>query len=223
MSNKSWIQRWEHGETGFHQAVINDYLKKHWKRLNVLPKSTVFIPLCGKTLDILWLAQQNLQILGVEISDIAIKAFFEENSLAYKMTPSTRFDIYESENIKLLCGDFFALRPEDFPDDTNVFDRASLIALQPELRKKYAEHLIQLMPKTARILLICMEYQQSEMDGPPFSVSHAELMQLYSSTFHLELIESVNILDANPRFIARGLSSLTEKVYLMTKRLKYQR
>ncbi len=218
MDNNSWIQRWKNGETGFHQAVVNDYLIKHWNKLNVPPKSTVFIPLCGKTLDILWLAQQNLQVIGVEISDIAIKAFFEENSLTYKMMPSAKFDIYESENIKLLCGDFFALSTDDFPDKIHVFDRASLIALQPKLRKKYAEHLIQLLPRTARILLICMEYPQSEMDGPPFSVSHEELKQLYNNAFHIELIKSVDILTDNPRFIARGLSTLTEKVYQMTKR-----
>ncbi len=69
MDNNDWLQRWENAKTEFHQPEVNEYLIKHWDRL---AGSTVFIPLCGKTLDILWLANKGLRVIGIEISDIAI-------------------------------------------------------------------------------------------------------------------------------------------------------
>ena len=215
MVNKTWIQRWEDGETGFHQSSVNSYLTKHWPKLNAPAHSTVFIPLCGKTLDILWLAKQNLNIIGIELSEIAIKAFFEENSLTYKTSSTAKFKVYESENIKLICGDFFDLTSEDFPDNTNIFDRAALIALPPEMRNKYAAHLIHILPKSSKTLLICMEYDQKEMSGPPYSVTPEELKQLYGKTYQIEAIQSEDIMEDEPRFKARGLSKLEEKVYLL--------
>ena len=212
MNNSDWLQRWKNAETGFHQPVVNEYLIKYWDRL---AGSTVFIPLCGKTLDILWLANKGLQVIGIEISDIAIKEFFAENTLSYHKTTTRGFDIYESGNIKLICGDFFDLRPADFPAETNVFDRASLIALPPDVRKKYAQHLIEIMPNNTSVLLVCMNYAQNEMNGPPFSVSDEELQQLYRDSFQLTLLQSEEILENEPRFKARGLSKLEEKVYLL--------
>ena len=212
-----WHERWENGEIGFHQSDFNPYLLKHWGDLNVPKGSKVFVPLAGKSNDMFWLSQQGYKVVGVELSSIAVKAFFADNELPYDVRPEGDYDLYYSENIEVLCGDFFALTPLMLAGTEAVFDRASLIAMPPELRIKYRDKMKEILPAGCKILLICMQYPQEQMSGPPFSVHKDEVFELYQSGFNVDEIESIDVLSENERFKSRGLTGMHECIYKIEK------
>lgn len=218
MKRDFWIERWERGQTGFHQDRVHGYLTRHWARMNAEAGSSVFVPLCGKSKDMLWLAEQGYQVLGVELSPIAVDAFFRDNDLPYEPSVHGSFKVSRGASISLWCGDLFDLARDDVEGITCVYDRASLVALPPETRRRYAQHLVELLPRGARVLLITFEYPQHEMQGPPFSVSSEEVAELYQGAFEIEPLEEVDMLAESHSLRARGLSELVEKSYLMTKR-----
>jgi len=203
-----WIKRWEKNEIGFHRNEINPFLKKFGEKL-LDPGKNVVVPLCGKSLDLLWIARKSARVTGIELSSIAIECFFLENELDFKKEKY----FYSSDNITILEQDLFAIDPEELKHTNLVFDRASLIALPPELRKKYAEFIIGLNPE--KILLITLDYNQNEMNGPPFSVSDEEVNTLYGQSYNIKLLESVNNLEREPRFREKGMTSLFEKCFLL--------
>jgi thiopurine S-methyltransferase len=175
------------------------------------------VTLCGKSLDMLWLQEQGYRVVGVEISQLAVEAFFGENDLQPEITTSGKFQRYDADNITLLCGDFFNLARADIGDTAAVYDRASLIALPPEMRRRYAEYLTNLLPPGINVLLITLEYPQHQMEGPPFSVQESEVHDLYDSNFQVTRLESVDVLADNPNFTERGLTELIERTFLLTR------
>ena len=218
MQHDFWLDRWQEGLIGFHQERINDYLTRHFSRTNAQMGGTVLVTLCGKSLDMLWLHEQGFRVVGVELSPLAVEAFFSENKLQPTITSHGKFQRYDADNITLLCGDFFELTIADIGDITAVYDRASLIALPLEMRPSYADHLTRLLPRGKKVLLITMEYPQEQMQGPPFAVQESEIRELYANNFEIEHLESIDILADNPRFKERGLSELTERTYLLTRK-----
>lgn len=218
MQKDFWIERWQQQQIGFHQAEINRYLLKYWDTVRQKNHNAkVFVPLCGKSTDMLWLQQQGHPVFGVEFSEVAINDFFDENKLAPEKTKQENFEVYKTENLNILCGDFFHLQQDEVKDCQLVYDRASLVALPEALRSNYADHLTRILPETVRILLITMEYPQTEMQGPPFSVSENEVNQLFGDNFQISKLETFDIYQENPRFQERGLTSLLEKVFLLVR------
>ncbi len=216
MNTDYWLESWKQNKIGFHQHEINGHLSSFWKQLNAEDQSQVFLPLCGKSLDLLWLRQQGHHVLGIEISAIAILDFFVENNLTFNSRYQNDLQIWESEHLTILQDDFFNLTAHQLLDVAGVFDRAALVALPISLRQKYAQHLKNILSEKAKILLIAFEYDQSKMDGPPFAVHEAEIHELYGDRYEIKLLLSQDALDNYPSFRSRGLSCLTEKVYLLT-------
>ena len=214
MQQEFWLSRWRQNNTGFHQDQVNPSLKKFLPKLNLRKGDRVFVPLCGKSKDMLWLQEQGYAVLGVEVSPIAIEAFFKENGLKPNRKTQGRFTIWQSGSIQILCGDFFDLAATDMNGVTAVYDRASLIAFPPAMRQRYAAHLASLMPAKTRMLLITMEYPQAQMNGPPFSVDEQELRALYQGLYEIRELEKNDILEQEPRFKEKGLAQLVEKTYL---------
>ncbi len=214
--NDYWIERWKREDTGFHQNEINPYLRRYCQELHLPCGSEVFVPLCGKSRDMLWLREQEHSVLGVELSRIAVQAFFEENAYSPSHVTGKKFDQWEADGIRILCGDFFDLRKDDLAKVSAVYDRASLIALPPETRAHYASHLLGILPPGTQILLITFDYPQPEMPGPPFAVSPAEVETLYRERAEVRLLAQVDVLEQNPRFQERGLSRLQESIFLLT-------
>jgi len=213
MQTEFWLERWQNNEIGFHQTEVNVHLQEFWGRLRVPTGGTVFVPLCGRTRDMLWLRARGFRILGVELSPLAVRDFFAENRLDVQVTARPPFDRWEADGITLLRGDFFELTAEDMQDVAGVYDRASLIALPQEMRERYVAKLDTILPPQVETLLVAMEYRQSEMPGPPFSVSENELRSLYERRCFVEHLCTKDILDENPRFRARGLTRLVEMVF----------
>jgi thiopurine S-methyltransferase len=215
MKKDFWLERWEREEIGFHQDEINPYLRLYWPELHVARDSVVFVPLCGKSRDMWWLREQGHRVLGVELSAIAVQAFFEENGYAPQHDLHGRFHRCEADDIRILCGDFFDLDKEDLANVSAVYDRASLIALPPEMRERYVRHLVNILPPATQILLVTVDYPQPEMQGPPFSVTSAEVEALYREHAGVRLLEQADVLAQNPRFRERGLSRLRENIFLL--------
>jgi thiopurine S-methyltransferase len=216
MDKEFWLQRWEKEEIGFHQDEINPYLLHYWQELVPDRNGKVFVPLCGKSRDMLWLRKQGHPVLGVELSAIAVRAFFEENGYSPRHSVSEGFEHCEADGIHILCGDFFDLGKNDLAEVKVVYDRASLVALPPEMRERYARHLAAILPPATQILLLTFDYRQSEMPGPPFAVSAGEVESLYGSLAEIRLLAQHDTLADNPRFKARGLSRLHENIFLLT-------
>ncbi|MHB8453574.1 MAG: thiopurine S-methyltransferase [Acidiferrobacterales bacterium] len=208
-----WLERWQNNEIGFHQAEVNLHLQDHWPRLRAPSGGTVFVPLCGKTRDMLWLRAQGYGILGVELSPIAVRDFFAENRLNVQVTASPPFDRWEADGVTLLRGDFFDLTSADMTSVVGVYDRASIIALPPQMRERYVSRLADILPAGVETLLVSMEYPQHEMAGPPFSVSEDAVRELYERQYIVEHLYSKDILNENPNFRRRGLTRLSEQIF----------
>ncbi|KTC63401.1 thiopurine S-methyltransferase, partial [Pseudomonas fluorescens ABAC62] len=138
----------------------------------------VLVPLCGKSLDLMWLASQGYRVLGVELSEQAVEAFFSEQNLTPRITREGAFSVYRADAIEVWCGDFFSLEPRDLTDCTALYDRAAMIALPPLMRARYAEHLNALLRPGCQGLLITLDYDQTQKAGPPFAVTDEEVKVL---------------------------------------------
>lgn len=218
MKKEFWLERWEREEIGFHENEVNTYLTQFWQESHFAPGSTVFVPMCGKSVDMHWLAEQGHQVVGVELSEIAAKTFFSEHGYSENYVRNGNFGQYSANGIHILCGDYFDLSREDLSAVSAIYDRASMVALPPELRRKYVSHLVKILPAESKILLVTFDYPQAEMQGPPFAVSSEEIETLYSEHADIKLLTQVDILAENPRFQKRGLTRLQESVYLLTLR-----
>jgi thiopurine S-methyltransferase len=213
IDNQHWLDRWKENRIGFHEATVNRYLTTCLPQLALPAGASVFVPLCGKAQDIAWLAQHGYEVIGIELSQLAIEAFFEENSLEFERSESDRFVVYKSGKICLLQGDFFDLSSSDLSACSLIYDRAALIALELPDRPRYYEHMLSITPPASNMLLITLEYDQSEMLGPPFSVPSEEVYQYYAEAFSVNLLESHDIIDERPRWRKVGLSALWESVF----------
>jgi thiopurine S-methyltransferase len=218
MKKEFWLERWMRKEIGFHQDEINPYLRRYWQELPAALSGETFVPLCGKSQDMLWLRQQGCKVLGVELSDIAVRDFFEENGLAPTQVRNGKFEYSEADGIRILCGDFFDLNKDDLARVGAVYDRASLVALPPEMRERYARHLVEMLPPATQILLVTFDYPQAEMQGPPFAVSVHEVEALYGKYAEIRLLAQEDVLEQNPRFKQRGMSRMQENIFLLTLR-----
>lgn len=218
MEPSFWHERWARAEIGFHQQHINVHLQQFWTQLQLPPGQRVFVPLCGKSCDLLWLAGEGYPVTGVEISPIAVEAFFAENRLSPRRWREGAFEYWEADEIRILLGDFFSLEPRHLTDCVGIYDRASLIALPPALRVRYADKLGLVSPCAIHLLLVTMEYDQTVLAGPPFAVSETEVRALYEPAHTVELLYTRNALEQESRWRERGLTWLVEKVYRLTRR-----
>jgi len=213
MDTEFWLERWRQGQTGFHMKKATPLLAKYWPALGVPRGGRVLVPLCGKSLDMIWLAGQGHRVLGVELSSLAVEQFFAENRLAPTVSAAPAGTLYRAGDIEILCGDIFALGQADFAECVGAYDRAALVALPPPMRERYVRHVYGQLPAACRALLLALEYDQNEMAGPPFAVLEEEVRTLYASWASVSVIDRRGILDKEPSFVARGLTRLDTVVY----------
>ena len=216
MQQEFWHERWQLNQIGFHSQEINCHLQGNWPTLNIAAGSRVFVPLCGKSNDMLWLLAQGYEVIGVELSPLAVQAFFAENSLSAMTRQQGKFSVSETDDLQIYCGDFFDLTSNDLAGVSAVYDRASLVALPPEMRAAYALHMQHLLKPGTKMLLVAFDYPQQEMQGPPFSVQISEVQAIYRSWCDVGLLYTEDILDREPQFRDKGVSRMHEQVYAMT-------
>lgn len=217
-TNHYWLERWVNDEIAFHQEEVNAHLMHYWQTLAIDADCGVFVPLCGKSGDMIWLRERGHSVSGVELSPVAVQAFFDEREIVPQQTNTDRFVQLDAEGVRIYCGDFFDLNKSDLANTCAVFDRAALIALPPAVRQRYVQHMLDVLPSGTKILLVTIDYPQDEMAGPPFAVSVDEVESLYQSAADIHLLSQQDILAEHTRFRERGISQLQEFVFLCTVR-----
>jgi len=210
-----WELRWQEGRIGFHLPEVNSYLLRYSDKLLTQNLESVFVPLCGKTLDLTWLAGRTKKVVGIELVHKAVKDFFKENKLTHSIQQSGKLNLFSSDTIVLFQGDFFDLNKEQTASFDAIYDRGSIVALDQPERERYVNHLMSFLEPGGRILLITLEYDQNQMTGPPFSVPADEIERLYALYGELELLETSDILDE--RFRKNGLDGMLERVFQFIK------
>lgn len=214
--NELWQQSWRDRQIDFHQKTTNAHLVRFWSGLGLAPGARIFVPLCGKSLDLLWLAKQGHSVVGVELSPLAARAFFRENRLQPRRRPCGQFTLWEHGRISILCGDFFALTAADLGEIAAVFDRAALTALPDDLRAPYLAHLRRIVPAACKIMLLTTEEPEAwESAGQPFEVA-AEITTLYADAFAIELRHVESSYEADPDPSITEAVRIEQKVYLLT-------
>lgn len=184
MEANFWHARWESNEIGFHEQEVNPWLLAHWIELQLKQGSRVFVPLCGKSKDIAWLRNQGYSVLGAELSEIAVVQLFEEMELQAQVTQAGTGKWFRADGIDIYVGDIFDLREEMIAAVDAVYDRAALVALPAEMRQKYAWHISKLTDFAPQ-LVVCFDYDQSAMPGPPFAVLAQDIESYYSSDYNI--------------------------------------
>lgn len=212
-----WLARWQDNKIGWHVDVVNQSLVDYLELLELEPGDNVFLPLCGKSIDLIYLSEMGYSVIGVELSPVGVVQFFVDNNLQYTVSEVDGFSLYQSERIKIYCGDYFNLNAGHLLRVSAVFDRASLIALDLDLREKYTVHLTAIIPFDARILLLTLIYPQHQMSGPPFSVSNSEVESLFSSAFKYRQLHCFNDIENEPKFLRAGVDYVENAAYLLQK------
>ncbi len=197
MDSAFWLRAWQNNGIRFHQTQPNNNLVAYYQTLNVPAGGRWFIPLCGKTLDIAWLVAQGFEVVGIELSQQAVEQLFEALGVTPVISQHGALALYECDAISIWQGDFFDLSARQLGRVDAVFDRASLVALPEPMRIQYSQHLRQITAQ-AQQLLVCFEYDQTQMQGPPFSISGEEVAAHYQAHFLLEHLDSHAARPAEP-------------------------
>ncbi len=238
MNPEFWQKRWQEKRIGFNQPEVNPLLIKYWTELNLLAGSRIFVPLCGKSIDMVWLAAQGHDVVGVELVESAAQAFFAEQNIqptVSQHTENSAIKCYQGQlpnqiskqpsqqTVTLWVADIFALTATDIGPIDAVYDKAALIALPADMRTKYSEQIRQLSGNVSKVdsvdscdnkaapqLLITLNYDQSKKDGPPFSINGEQLEQYYSNHYQIcELASESSSIGSAPDL------TVTEHIWLL--------
>ena len=218
MEPSFWHERWAEGRIGFHRDDVNDALDRWWGAIECSSDQSVLVPLCGKSVDLWWLREKGHSVFGVELSPIAVQQFWSESNREPNKTSTERFDVTTADGVTMLCGDLFDLTQQDINGIGAVYDRASIIALRPDLRVRYCEHLASLLQSGTRGLMLTLSYDQSKLDGPPFSIDPDLLRDLLGEDFAIECLHTEDLEIENPRMQDADLPSLQRHVFQLIRR-----
>jgi thiopurine S-methyltransferase len=211
MDPSFWHKKWENNEIAFHRSNPNPLLVDHVKALSLKEGSVVFVPLCGKTLDIAWLLSNGYRIAGVELVESAIEQLFAELAMVPMISIVGEIKHYSAQNIDIYVGDIFKVSQALLGPVDAIYDRAALVALPEDLRCRYTAHLIDITNKSPQ-LLIAYHYDQNLVQGPPFSISNEEVNQHYKECYNLTLVVSTDVEGG-----MKGKCEATENVWLLRK------
>ena len=196
MNAEFWHSRWQEKRIGFNQSAVNPLLMKYFKQLNLPAGSRIFVPLCGKSIDMAWLAAQGYNVVGVELVETAIQAFFTEQNISYIVrqhadNPAIKYyqGQLSGQTITLWVADIFALTAEDIGSVNAIYDKAALIALPADMRVKYSAQMCYLSANAPQFI-ITLTYDQSKKEGPPFSVSSEQIQQYYGNSYQITELAS---------------------------------
>lgn len=211
MDASFWHQRWEKNEIAFHQSKANPLLVEYFHQLSLAKGNRIFVPLCGKTLDISWLLSNGYRVAGAELSQIAIEQLFMELGVQPTISGVGEVDQWSAKDIDIFVGDIFAVSRKILGPVDAVYDRAALVAFPEGMRNRYTAHLTEITDKAPQ-LLITYDYDQNVMEGPPFSISNEEVKRHYRVNYDVTLIASADVSGG-----LKGKCAAKENVWLLKK------
>ena len=207
-----WHKKWASNQIGFHLEDVNPLLIRYWDRTNPRASDSVLVPLCGKSEDLIWLAAKHDAVQGIEISDIAVRSFFAEHFYTPTVVRlDSAHELYQFDELSIYVGDVFTASVSNVDI---IYDRAALVALPEDMREEYVNRLKSLLNNGGRILLVTLDYVQSEMSGPPFSVDETEIRRLFSE-YKLTMLNRDEADENHPKISKKGLSRFEELVWLI--------
>lgn len=210
MDAQFWNMKWQKNQIGFHLSAINPLLLKYFPVLELTEGARIFVPLCGKTLDIHWLLQRGMNVVGVELSQIAVEQLFSELGITPQISNvAPNMLCFQAESLKIFVGDIFILSRALLGDVQAIYDRAALVALPPTMRATYAAHLMNISGK-AEQLLVTLEYDQSCIAGPPFSVTKQDIQRYYGAEYGINCLENTSVAGG-----LKGGEPATESVWFL--------
>lgn len=192
MDRDFWHRKWASNQIGFHENAANPHLLAHIGRLELAPGARVFVPLCGKSRDLHWLLAQGYRVAGVELSRLAVDQLFADLGMTPEVSVGEALHRYHARGIDIFVGDVFALQAAMLGAVDAVWDRAALVALPEPMRARYAAH-VSALAQGAPQLLVCYQYEQALMDGPPFAVGDDEVRQRYGHAYALTLLDKATV------------------------------
>ncbi|MEO1573920.1 MAG: thiopurine S-methyltransferase [Pseudomonadota bacterium] len=211
MEHDFWHERWTQGQIGFHEPQANALLVRWFDALELSAGQRIFLPLCGKTLDIHWLLERGMHVVGVELSELAVRQLFDELGVAPAVSHVGALKRYSAVGIDVFVGDIFSLDADTLGSVDAIYDRAALVALPDAMRVRYAEHLVSLTDRV-RQLVICVEYDQAVMNGPPFAIHEADIRSYYDDVYQLESLARISVAGG-----LKGRCPAHEQVWLLTR------
>ncbi|XP_072269417.1 thiopurine S-methyltransferase-like [Pyxicephalus adspersus] len=220
LTDEDWNVKWQTRQIGFHEKDVHPLLVEFQNEMiNDKTKLNIFFPLCGKAVDMKWLADMGHNIVGVDISEIGLKEFFEEQNLPYFEEPVAEIPgakVFKSTsgNISLYCCSIYTISSSVIGRFDGIWDRGALVAVNPCDRKRYANLLLSLLNRDSRYLLVVLDYDPTLITGPPFYVSESEMEQLFGSTCSYKLLKNIDVMTDKQR--QRGLGYCNSKIYLIT-------
>jgi len=214
MDKQFWLHKWLANETGFHLPKVHPLLQKYAPQV-FSGIEQIFVPLCGKSLDLRYLADKGFKVVGNELVESAVAQFWQEQGIRAEEVSSGDLTLTKASepelDLYIWQGDFFALTTGHLGACRGIYDRAALVALPSATRSRYVAHLRSLMP-SAEMLLISLDYEQQQMDGPPFSVPPEAVEALFNGS-EIELLWRKDIIEQEPKFKAKGVSAFYESAY----------
>lgn len=214
-----WHLAWDEGRISFHQDTINADLMLYWPQLAIAKGARVLVPLCGKSLDMLWLIQQGLQVIGIELCEPAVGQFIHENRLSMTRNEQESTVCYLNKDLRIWVDDIFMLNHQVLqPPLEAIYDRAALVALPQQLRGQYVDFCLSVLQDSGKILLKTLSYEQSLYEGPPFSVDAEEVVNLYAGCKNVQLIsQKINKFEPDHPLYQRGLTETHDWVWIIEK------
>lgn len=207
MDTDFWHARWRENKLGFHQADYNALMVAHFDRLGLARGARVFVPLCGKTRDIAWLLSRGFRVSGVELSALAIGQLFADLGLEPTRSDLGPLQRFAAPALDIYVGDIFDLTGDRLGPTDAVYDRAAVVALPRQMRGDYAHHMHEATGAAPQFLLT-FEYDQSAMDGPPFSIDAAELQRIYGPHYTIDPLARAEVVGG-----LKGIVPATERAW----------
>jgi len=207
ITNDFWLDRWQTGRIGFHQEGVESKLIEFWP---TLPKnSRVLVPLCGKSNDLIWLAEQGYQVTGVELSSLAVVQFLGDNDFAYDAHQEGDLKIYTVKELplRIIEGDYFSFQENGFDA---CYDRAAMVAMPDSKRAHYTSHTLERLSKKAFVLVISLRYDGIK-NSPPFSLEDTSVSALWGN--NIKKIASEDLAQTNPRYKEQGHTFFEESTW----------
>ncbi|MDP2342160.1 MAG: methyltransferase domain-containing protein [Deltaproteobacteria bacterium] len=215
METGFWADRWHTGQIAFHQGVPNPLLVEHHAR--IAGDRRVYLPLCGKAVDLVWLRDQGHEVTGCELVPLAIQQLFKEQTLLPTTTTRGSFRLHLTPRLAVLEGDALQVDVDVLGLVDAVYDRAALVAVDPADRAAYVDSLMRVLKPGGHVLLITFDYDQKKIAGPPWAVGVDEVTRLFGAACTIEQLGSRRETPA-PKLAAAGVDDVVEAVFLLQKR-----
>lgn len=196
-TSEDWLRRWVDGNTPFHQEAVNEQLVRHWPAVVEDANAAVLVPLCGKSLDMIWLRDRGHRVVGLELSAIAAADFFAENGMECTSESRGPFTVFAADGIEIWAGDFFEATSDLLGPLTAWYDRAAIVALPPSMRAEYAQQVSTLLGPKAAGFMLTFDYPAEEREGPPHSVSFADAQRAFSDAFDVTELDCLDLTEGN--------------------------